>query len=116
MGKTPSKTSPSYILPVGSTATIEGKRVLWDGTDWVHIGTPIASHTRASLDAEIARLTALRDALPPEPKVETVRLYLGQYDGRWAGNNRQHGLDTHYLDVTIIDGVPQGWTKIEGGE
>jgi len=73
--------------------------------------------TRASLDAEIARLTALRDALPPEPKV--VRGYAGiNRSGYWAfAGYAGWSNATHYRDFILdADGVPEGFTKIEGGE
>jgi len=96
----------------GPTGKCQRKTVLSD-KDFSAFAAAITP-TRADLIAQRDALQAQIDALPPEPKVETVRFFLGQYDGRWAGNNKQHGLDTHYLDVTIIDGVPQGWTKIGG--
>jgi len=68
--------------------------------------------TRADLIAQRDALQAQIDALPPEPVVETVRVYADET----ALADRQRVDALYYLDVTIIDGVPQGWTKIEGGE
>jgi len=74
-----------------------------------------ANDTRADLIAQRDALQAQIDALPPEPVVETVRMYFDRMEnGRPRISDGTGPRDTYYLNVTIIDGVPQGWTKIEG--
>jgi len=101
----------------GTHFTIDAQWMEWIGRDnkWWSIVSR-ATPTRADLIAQRDALQAQIDALPPEPVVETVRLYYLTYNGKRQFNTDKWGLPTYYRDVTIIGGVPQGWTKIEGGE
>lgn len=96
-------TSPAKVQAVAEDGDMVADMPFWFLRSRANRPTP----TRDQLDAQIAELTAQRDALP-----ETVRVYAGNFEGVWGFSRHGDGGRNHYRDFPLIDGVPEGFVEI----
>ncbi len=74
--------------------------------------TPTRADLIAQRDAKAAEVAALDAEINAMP--ETVRVWGGLYAGKWLFSDASFIHDSHYRDFTLINGVPEGFTKVEG--